>query len=331
MTTTYQTGDRRGRIVVSTNIPISGAGAHGYIQNWLDGQKTANATNAFFPDAVADNTGLWILFDLDSPSVWDEATSYEALVGSGYPSRGNWKWQGWDGSAWNDIGGAFALGGVATQIHSTLNGNITPYYRYQLLGMGGAISNSGWMLEIEAREDIQEIDIVNPTIRFRKSYYPIEVVTQIPAILYTTTPPPYQLVARSRTFKDCLPADFFEAEVTQEFTWNFGTTLPVCEVACVLMLRREGDTSPVTLADIGPIDAGPLTDPRCISENHGTNVTTPVHHVPVPWIGSRLCKETGDFYIGLFAYASMGTHPVPSGQYIWPTDGTFRAKSYRGN
>lgn len=328
MTTSYETGWRNNRIVVSSTLAISGGGSHGYIGNWVNGGKSGTSADSFFPDAIADNSGKYILFDFNSPTIIDEATSYESGT---WPNRGTWKWQGWDGYVWNDIGGTFTLGGSPTQVHTTLNGNTTAFYRYRLLGMGGAVSSSGWMEEIEFKEDIQLVELANPTVRICDSLFPIEVVTQLPALQYTTTPPPYRLVARSQTIAGCIPGDWIEAECVEEATWNFGTTTTVCEIAGVLMLRQEGDSSSVTLADIGPLDAGPLTDVRCMSENHGTNVITSVHHDPIPWAGSKLVKDTGDFYVGLFAYASMGATIVPSGQYMLLSDGTLRAKRLRAN
>lgn len=90
--------------------------------------------------------GLFIKFSFkQGPVVITEVTMYQSTVNN----QGDWKWQGSnDGTTWTDIGGSFTLGGALTQVQTSLNGNVTAYSQYRLLGVSGAT--------VPSTTDIQE-------------------------------------------------------------------------------------------------------------------------------------------------------------------------------
>jgi hypothetical protein len=92
------------------------------------------------------SSDVWIQWDFGAAIIVDEARFYQ----EDSSSQGVWKWQGSnDASAWSDIGGSFALGGVPLQVIASLNGNNTAYRYYRIAGVSGSTSSSPWIREFE--------------------------------------------------------------------------------------------------------------------------------------------------------------------------------------
>jgi len=135
------TGDRRSIITITAsgaNVPTSG--------NWINGDNSSNG-QFFFGDAAL--TGAqWLQFDFGSGNtvLITEAKYYQQNA----TAEGTWKWQGSnDASSWTDLGGTFALGGVATETITSLSGNTTKYRYYRMLGLSGSTSSNPWVYEME--------------------------------------------------------------------------------------------------------------------------------------------------------------------------------------
>lgn len=130
------TGDRRGSITLTSNLTSNGNA----LSNMIDG----NLSDANGPWFAALPDGSYFDFDFGTPRQITEATfKYNTSV-----AFGNWKWQGWDGSAWVDIGSSFAVGGGSgsspTQVMTSLSGNTSSYAKYRLLKTSGSGSNWYW-------------------------------------------------------------------------------------------------------------------------------------------------------------------------------------------
>jgi hypothetical protein len=130
------TGDRRRQIIVT----ISSAVFTHNCSILVDGSILGTG---FFGSGAA--SGEWIEYDLGELYVVDEAKSYQSTT----DSHGTWKWQGWDGGSWVDIGSSFTWGGATTQTETQLNGNTTAYTKYRRLGVSGSISGGPWLYETE--------------------------------------------------------------------------------------------------------------------------------------------------------------------------------------
>lgn len=328
VTTSYKTGDRRGRIAVTTTMPIS----HGSITNWINGSDAPDLSGAFFPQSGSAD-GYAIVFDWGAPTIVDEARSRQGGASAVLNvSRGNWKWQGWDGTDWIDLTAPFTLGGAQLQVHSGLNGNSEAYSRYRLFGTGGAISDSGWMQEIEFKESTVGAEQYCdprpnpwPTLtNIRKDIYTVTPPAFNLPMVFSGTPldysPPYVLVAESLPILACQPGDVITARWSQEFTNDMATgPEKLCECAGVLTLERLTDsTMPLAI-----YRAGPTIDYRCMSENRGANVANnPQHHIEITWDGQAKVLVAGDYVVRARAYATPGDNinPVP-GANIYVHDG----------
>lgn len=130
-------GDRRSFITI-TQTCMSGSD----MTVLVNGDYTT--TGAFFNGAAV--SGLYIEFDFLSRAIIDEVTFYQSTSAA----LGTWKWQGSnDNSTWTDVGSSFALGGVTTQVITSLAGNTTGYRYYRMLGVSGTSSTAGWTWEFE--------------------------------------------------------------------------------------------------------------------------------------------------------------------------------------
>lgn len=329
MTTVYKTGNRTSRISISSSLSIT----HGSISNWINGSDSQDASGSFFPNAISDNTGLTITFNFGTPTLVDEARVRQS--GSApvlNVTRGNWQWQGWDGASWVNIGSPFTLGGSASQTLTELNSNTVDYSIYRMLGVGGAVSDSGWMGEIELKEAVLIVNaycdpINNPTIDFTKtrifnSAKPIELVPIIPHVYYVSNSPPYLHVAKSADILNCLAGDYIEAILVQEATWDFSPNN--IEWAGMLMLRRITDSGSVNLPN-----AGPTIDFRCMSENPGKNILVAEHHALMTLIGATKIELDGDYRVDYLTYCSMGTIVGSGTEHLKMHDGTFLIKRFR--
>lgn len=142
-------GDRRTLIrVLSAGGLINDAGDAGAFGQSVNGNLTQNV---WFFNNTSLSSSIWIQFDLGCQVVVDEAKFYQELT----TAQGTWKWQGSsDESTWTDIGTSFALGGVATQTLTALNGNTTAYQFYRIIGVSGSTSNSPWIRQFEFKVDV---------------------------------------------------------------------------------------------------------------------------------------------------------------------------------
>lgn len=158
MSTSYAnplgSGDRRTLIrVTSAGGLINDAGDAGFKGQSVNGNTTENL---WFFNNVSLTSSVWIKFDFGGPILIDEAKFYQELT----TAQGTWKWQGsLDDSSWTDIGSSFALGGIATQTLTELNGNVTRYRWYRLLGVSGSTSNSPWIREFEFKVETDPNDL----------------------------------------------------------------------------------------------------------------------------------------------------------------------------
>lgn len=160
-------GDRTGSIRV---IADAGMVALGTIDNLVDGNETADPTNAV-RFALIDMTGKRITFDFGPGAsrvireiTW-EINSATAL----------WtvKWQGSrDGVSWTDLTADFVLGGSTTDIHD-LSANSNGYRYYSLLGVSGSNpSASFYHEEVKFKIDADAADGVAtvPTALFHDDF-----------------------------------------------------------------------------------------------------------------------------------------------------------------
>lgn len=139
-TNTGGQGDRRAIIDITNTIlfqtPISAI---------IDG---ASVNTTYFQPSAQDVAEKYIRFDFKTGNskYISEARWYQDLT----TSHGTWKWQGSnDASTWVDIGNSFTLGGGTNNYHTELNGNVTGYRYYQLIGVSGINSNACYIREIE--------------------------------------------------------------------------------------------------------------------------------------------------------------------------------------
>lgn len=322
----YVEGDRRNRITVTTTLAITGA-SHGVVSNLINGSTAQDSTGSFFPDAIPDNTGKEIVFTHSAPVMVDEMRIRQ----NGSYSRGNWRAQIQIDGAWVNAGEPFAWN-LPEQIIGFAGD--TPATKRRLLGVGGAVSDSGWITEADLREGVAAAAAIAPyadplalpagefkSFMVFNSVYPMELAQQIPNVQYYSDPPPYIHVGKSRNIYDCLPGDYIEAELVSEATWDFPPNN--CEWAGMLMLRRVTDDGPVTLSN-----AGPLIDFRCMTENPGKNILVAEHHAMMTLIGSTMVTLAGDYRVDYLSYASKGNLPT-GGEHLKLHDGTLRAKRYR--
>ena len=134
------TGDRRSSVLASLQ-----GHATVDLRAMLDGSQG----DTFFWNAESDTVAeFWFA----SLRIIDEAIWYQ----SGASGQGTFKWQGSnDRVTWTDIGSTFTLGSSATQTHTSLNGNATPYRHYRLLQTAGSTNNGPWQREVEFKiEDV---------------------------------------------------------------------------------------------------------------------------------------------------------------------------------
>ncbi len=162
------TGNRVSSINISTTLVIS----QGTLDNLLDGGFTANGTDSCKPTNGVATLNNTITFDFTplvgngSLALIDEAKWYQDLT----TSNGTWQWQGCatgpnSVQTWTNIGATFALGGVATQTQTTLNGNTTAYKMYRLIGISGNVSTASFWKEIEFKIDTVAGNASNDRIR----------------------------------------------------------------------------------------------------------------------------------------------------------------------
>jgi hypothetical protein len=139
-------GDRRRTLpMVNSGVLTNPAGI-------IDGA----VTNVAYFSSPAN--GAFLSWDFGHPTVIDEATWYASSTAS----HGIWQWQGsQDAVAWTDIGSTFTMGGATVRVHTTLNGNTTPYRHYRIIKISGTASGLPFQQEITFR--IQELSLDAPS------------------------------------------------------------------------------------------------------------------------------------------------------------------------
>ncbi len=139
---TYGSGNRTASITVASNL----AALYGTLSGLVNGNFGNDTTNSMY--FTGDITGSYIEFSFPVAVNITEAKWYQSQA----VGVGTWKWQGWNGSAWVDIGNSFGLGGSTPyQTQTELAGNTGYYTKYRLLGVTGYGSPTPWNQEIEFR------------------------------------------------------------------------------------------------------------------------------------------------------------------------------------
>ncbi len=137
---TYGTGNRTASISVASNL----AALYGTLSGLVNGSFANDNTNSMY--FTGDITGSYIEFTFPVAVNITEAKWYQSQA----VGVGTWKWQGWTGSAYVDIGNSFTLGGSAPyQTQTELAANTGYYTKYRLLGITGYGSGTPWNQEIE--------------------------------------------------------------------------------------------------------------------------------------------------------------------------------------
>lgn len=139
------TGDRQSIITASgggpTGLTFGGVGG---APKLVDGSLS---DVIWFPNHATD---VWVEFDfLGISKVINEAKWYQ----SDATTHGSWKFQGWDGGAWVDIGVTFVLGGSTIQTISTISANVSGYTKYRILASPGDTSFNPFIREMEFKID----------------------------------------------------------------------------------------------------------------------------------------------------------------------------------
>ena len=133
------TGNRTGSIAASGNFSTN------------NGDDFTVTVDGSFANSLSwgarGATASEIKWDFGTPRLIDEAR----IIWSGAGQvNGMWKWYGSnDDSSWTPIGSNFILGGVTPQVFTELNGNVTAYRYYRILGQSGFMANSDFFQEIE--------------------------------------------------------------------------------------------------------------------------------------------------------------------------------------
>lgn len=142
---TLGTGDRTLLIRTTAASGLIGDNCSCNAQDNSSVNGMTSQTVWFFAGVSLSST-YWLQWDMGSQVTIDEAKYYQQ-TGAG---QGTWKWQGSnDESSWTDIGTSFALGGTTTQTITALNGNVTAYQFYRILGVSGSTSSSPFAYQFE--------------------------------------------------------------------------------------------------------------------------------------------------------------------------------------
>ena len=144
----YATGDRTSTITVTKHASLALGGSSGTVDKLVNGNFTADASNAFWFLAQTPPTGSYIRFQFATAQVIIEAKWYTNVAAG----HGTWQWQGSNSanSGYVNIGNSFVLSGVTPhQTQTELNGNTNSYLYYQLLYVSGTTTTSGWQTEVE--------------------------------------------------------------------------------------------------------------------------------------------------------------------------------------
>ncbi len=136
-------GDRRYLILGAATL-LMGSGGTQSINYFING---SSSDESWLSGGAA--SGIILRFDFGANRVVTECTWTQDNA----TTQGTWKWQGsLDNSTYVDIGSSFTLGGT-NQVQTQLNGNVTAYRYYQLLGVSGSTSSSPFVREITFKID----------------------------------------------------------------------------------------------------------------------------------------------------------------------------------
>lgn len=142
------TGDRRSVIGVSVNPADASVWGTIVSSNNVANKTHINGNTATSGGYMANNiavAGAWYEFDFSTLAAKVLITEARLHVTAAHVASGVFKWQGYNGTTWEDVGGTFTLGvtGVSglVQTFDTLSGNTKGYSKYRILGVSG---NSSW-------------------------------------------------------------------------------------------------------------------------------------------------------------------------------------------
>lgn len=138
----YVTGDQTGIVTVTATVSLT----TGPLNAWVNG-VTSGETTTYFANAIVVGPTQWVEFATVGSRQVTEARFYQ----QNSSPHGMWQWQGWNGSAWVDIGLPFLLGGSTFQVQTSLNGNLNSYTKYRIAGVTGLTSGSPYVYEFQFR------------------------------------------------------------------------------------------------------------------------------------------------------------------------------------
>lgn len=156
-TSVYVTGDRTASIAVTfTGTLLNPAASLLVDGSYVTASGPPGST--FFNSSATNTSADQIVFDfgVGNTKLVTEAKWYQGSS----PTHGTWQWIGSsNGTTGTNIGASFTLGGVAdpgggtaSQVITTLNGNVTQYRYYILQGVSGTRSGSPWLEEVEFKQ-----------------------------------------------------------------------------------------------------------------------------------------------------------------------------------
>lgn len=189
-----ETGNRRTRITVTTDIPTFDGVAANLVGGDFDwfGNSSVEAYGINF---VADFTGLTMEWEFDEAVTVDSFRLYQ----SGAFNAGTWQWQSWNGSTWDNAGAPFSITLADETFPITGAGTST---KHRMLGVSGSSSDFQYWIETEftVTECIPTVALVAHFTD--ESTFTVEPVwsvhfvdeTSLAAVL-TATPQPLDLVA----------------------------------------------------------------------------------------------------------------------------------------
>ena len=109
-----------------------------------------SAVTLFFGGSAVAGGSMKFDFGVGVKKVINEATWHQDYGAS----QGTWQWQGSnDNSTWIPIGSAFSVGDTATQVQTSLSGNVDGYRYYRLYGISGNSTFLRYVYSLEFKID----------------------------------------------------------------------------------------------------------------------------------------------------------------------------------
>lgn len=135
------TGDRTASIVVTNTVNLNTT------VYWL---INGAFSNTLFFGGQSLTGAEYIRFNFSTVRSGHAYITEAKWTQSGASAQGTWQWQGSnDGTTWTNIGSTFTLGSTNPQTMTTLNGNLSFYAYYQMLGVGSGTNNGPYLQQIE--------------------------------------------------------------------------------------------------------------------------------------------------------------------------------------